>query len=95
MTDEALEDVLTGTTLKIYRLMLKKGNLGIREAQKILHLSSPSVAAYHLSKLERAGILKQEKGQYVVAKVVLRNLIIFRRMLIPKYFFILYSSMRP
>lgn len=87
MTDEAFEDVLRGVSLRVYRLALRKGNLGIREVQRVLHLSSPSVAAYHLSKLERAGLLKQERGRYVVAKVALRNLIVFRRMLIPKYFF--------
>ena len=87
MTDEASEDVLRGVTLKVYRLMLRKGSLGIREVQRALHLSSPSVAAYHLSKLERAGLLKLEKGQYIVANVMLRNLIVFRRILIPKYFF--------
>jgi len=87
MTDEAFEDVLTGVTLKVYRLMLRKGSLGIREVQRALHLSSPSVAAYHLSKLERAGLLKRKRGDYIVAKVILRDLIVFRRILIPKYFF--------
>lgn len=82
------EDVLRGTTLKVYRFMLKQKNpVGIREAQRALALSSPTLATYHLSKLEKAGLVKQELEGYVVDKVVLHNLIRFRRMLIPKYFF--------
>jgi len=82
------EDVLTGKTVKVYRFMLKQKNpVGIREVQRALTLSSPSLAAYHLSKLEKAGLVKQELEGYVVDKVVLHNLIRFRRMLIPKYFF--------
>jgi len=82
------EDVLRGTTLKVYRFMLKQKNpVGIREIQRGLRLSSPSLATYHLSKLEKAGLVKQELEGYVVDKVVLRHMIRFRRMLIPKYFF--------
>jgi hypothetical protein len=68
--------------------MLKQKNpVGIREIQRGLELSSPSLATYHLSKLEKAGLVKQEPEGYVVDKVVLRHMIRFRRMLIPKYFF--------
>jgi len=82
------EEVLKGTTLRVYRFMLKQKNpAGIREVQRGLPLSSPSLAAYHLSKLEKAGLVKQELEGYVIDKVVLHNLIRFRRMLIPKYFF--------
>jgi len=85
-TDE--EDVLKGKALKVYRFMLKQKNpVGIREVQRALTLSSPSLATYHLSKLEKAGLVKQELEGYVVDKVVLHNLIRFRRMLIPKHFF--------
>jgi len=85
-TDE--EDVLKGKALKVYRFMLKQKNpVGIREVQRALTLSSPSLATYHLSKLEKAGLVKQEQEGYVIDKVVLHNLIRFRRMLIPKHFF--------
>ena len=82
------EDVLTGKTVKVYRFMLKQKNpVGIREVQRALAFSSPSLATYHLSKLEKAGLVKPEQEGYVVDKVVLQNFIRFRRMLIPKYFF--------
>lgn len=82
------EDILKGTTLKVYRFTLKQKNpVGIREVQRALALSSPTLAAYHLSKLEKASLIRQEQEGYVVDKVILYNLIRFRRLLIPKYFF--------
>lgn len=85
--DEA-GDVLRGTTLKVYRFVLKSGkSIGVREVQKALELSSPSLAAYHLSKLEEAGLLRQEKGEYAVNKVFLESMIRIRHFLIPKYLF--------
>lgn len=50
-------------------------------------MSSPSLSAYHLSKLEEADLVKRERGEYVVNKVILENMIKIRRMLIPRYFF--------
>ena len=61
--------------------------LGIREIQRALNLSSPSVAQYHLSKLEHVGLLKREAGNYVVNKVVLENCVKISRFLIPRYLF--------
>jgi hypothetical protein len=79
---------LKGTALDIYRLILKtKKPLGIREVQRVLKLSSPSVAHHHLSKLERAGFVKRENGSYVVNRVMLENCIKISRFLIPRYFF--------
>ncbi len=90
MASDEFRDVLRGTTLKVYRLVLRNDRpMGIREVQRILRLSSPSVAAYHLSKLEDAGLLGAKGGGYVVSKVALRNLVLFRRTLIPKHFFYL------
>ena len=88
LTAEENLDLLKGTSLEIYRLLLKNGEpLGIREVQRALNLSSPSVAQYHLNKLERAGLLKREKGSYVVNKVLLENFVKISRFLIPKYLF--------
>jgi len=82
------DEVLKGLTTKVYRFVLKRGEpTGIREVQRGLKLSSPTLASYHLKKLEETGLLKQTMDGYVVDKVFLRNLIRFRRMLIPKYFF--------
>lgn len=81
-------DILRGTTLDTYRLVLKNGKpTGIREVQRELNLSSPSVARYHLLKLEQAGLLKLENGNYVVNKVLLDNSVRINRMIIPRFLF--------
>jgi hypothetical protein len=61
--------------------------IGIRETQRALNLSSPSVAQYHLMKLERIGFVRKEMGDYVVNKVVLDRCIKISHFLIPKYLF--------
>lgn len=79
---------LKGTALDIYRLLLKTQKpLGIREIQRTLNLSSPSVAQYHLAKLENEGLLKREAGNYVVDKVLLDNCIKISRFIVPRYLF--------
>jgi DNA-binding transcriptional ArsR family regulator len=88
MSSEEAEDVLRGLTLKVYHYVLKSGHeTGIREVQRALKLSSPTLAVYHLEKLEQAGLLKKGAIGYVVDKVYVRNLVRLRRLLIPKYFF--------
>ena len=88
MSDIESKDILKGTTLEIYRLLLKTNKpLGIREIQRALNLSSPSQAQYHLNKLEEAGLLKRELGNYVINKVLLENCVRISRFLIPRYFF--------
>ncbi|MFQ6010868.1 MAG: hypothetical protein ACE5KG_01715 [Nitrososphaerales archaeon] len=88
------EDLLKGTSLKIYRLALTNGPIGTRQVQRKLELSSPSVAAHHLTRLERYGLLKSEGGGYMADKVLLREMVRFRHSLVPKYFFwfILFTS---
>ncbi|MEM2999131.1 MAG: winged helix-turn-helix domain-containing protein [Candidatus Bathyarchaeia archaeon] len=86
MSDRESKDILRGTTLEIYRLLLKTNKpLGIREIQRVLNLSSPSQAQYHLNKLEEAGLLKREMGNYVINKVLLENCVRVSRFLIPRY----------
>ncbi len=88
MSDRESENILKGTTLEIYRLVLKTSRpLGIREIQRALNLSSPSQAQYHLTKLEEAGLLKREMGNYVINKVILENCVRISRFLIPRYLF--------
>ena len=50
-------------------------------------MSSSSVATYHLSKLEDAGLLKRQEGGFSVNKFLLENSIKISRFLIPRYFF--------
>src|SRR5579863_5184672 len=52
--------------------MLRQGKaVGVREVQRELGLSSPSVAFHHMEKLVRLGVVEQDKlGDYVIAKKV-------------------------
>jgi DNA-binding Lrp family transcriptional regulator len=82
------DDVLRGLTLKVHKFVLKNNRpIGIREVQRALSLSSPTLALYHMNKLEEAGLVRRELNGYVVDRIVLRNLIRFRRVLIPRNFF--------
>jgi predicted DNA-binding transcriptional regulator len=82
--DESLDADLKGTTYRVYRYMLKRGKpLGISEVQKGLRLSSPSVSQYHIKKLLRLGLIREEEGGYVVDRVVIDNIIRIRRVSIP------------
>ncbi|MCW3983633.1 MAG: winged helix-turn-helix domain-containing protein [Candidatus Bathyarchaeota archaeon] len=91
LPEDESSDVLKGTALDIYRLLLRsRKSLGIREIQRALKLSSPSVAQYHISKLEHAGLLKKESGNYTVDKLILENCVKISRFLIPRY--LLYLS---
>ena len=86
MKDE--HDVLTGNTVRVYRYALKQRKpIGIREVQRALKLSSPTLAAFHLEKLEQAGLLKQTPEGYIVEKLILENYVRFRQLLFPKYLF--------
>jgi len=78
------EPSLKGTTYRVYRFMLKQRNpVGISEVQKSLGLSSPSVSQYHIRKLIRLHLVREEGGGYVVDKVVFENVIRVRRTAIP------------
>ncbi len=88
LSKDELSDLLKGTALDIYRLLLtSRRPLGIREIQRALNLSSPSVVQYPLTKLEHAGLIKREAGNYVINKVILENCIKISRFLIPRYLF--------
>jgi DNA-binding transcriptional ArsR family regulator len=88
LTAEDAKDALRGTTLEIYRFLLKSNKpVGIREVQRALNLSSPSVVAYHFSKLEDAGLVKREKGDYVVSKLILDHSIRISCFIIPRHLF--------
>jgi DNA-binding transcriptional ArsR family regulator len=88
LTDKESTDILKGTALDIYRFMLKTSKpLGIREIQRALNLSSPSVAQYHLLKLEHVGLVKREMGDYVINKVLLESSIKISRFIVPRYLF--------
>lgn len=82
------KDILRGLTLKVYKFILKNDRpVGIREVQRALNLSSPTLALYHMNKLEEAGFIKKELNGYVADRVILENLVRLRRILIPRNFF--------
>lgn len=73
--------------------MLKSNKpIGIREVQRALNLSSPSVAQYHLAKLEQAGLVKKDTGNYVVNRVLLESCVKISRFIVPRYLFYLVFS---
>lgn len=63
---------LRGRTLQAYLFILKSPkSIGVRELQRTLSLSSPSVAYHHLDKLARMGLIeKDDYGEYRVVKSV-------------------------
>lgn len=86
--------MLKGKTLLVYWYLLKRPthSVGIREVQRSLGFSSPSVAAHHLDKLENLGVLtKKFTGEYVLeTEIKVGVLQFFTRMgryLIPRYLF--------
>lgn len=88
MPSNKSQDVLKGLTLRIYRLLLREDKpLSIRAVQRRLGLSSPSLAFYHLNKLEDVGLVRQTPIGYVVDKVLLGDLIRLKRTFIPRFFF--------
>ncbi|MDV3292659.1 MAG: helix-turn-helix domain-containing protein [Nitrososphaerales archaeon] len=83
-TSEIPEAYLKGTTYRVYRYMLKQGRpVGISDVQKALGLSSPSVSQYHIRKLLRLGLIREEQDGYVIDKMVLENVMRIRRISVP------------
>ena len=74
--------------------MLTQGeSVGVREVQRALDMSSPSVASHHLAKLVTMDLVEQlSDNTYNVKQVVkvgiLRNFIEFRGMFLPRYTFV-------
>jgi DNA-binding transcriptional ArsR family regulator len=60
---------IRGNTLKVYLYLLKHGSSELRDIQRGVGLSSPSLASYHLGKLAEAGLATQnEYGVYSVVR---------------------------
>jgi hypothetical protein len=65
-------DALEGKTLNVYSYMVKEGKpVGPREVMRATNLSSPSVAYWHLQKLESLGLLQKDSyGEYAVKEKI-------------------------
>ncbi len=64
--------MLEGKTLNVYSYVVKEGKpVGPREVMRGVNLSSPSVAYWHLQKLEACGLIeKNTYGEYVLREKV-------------------------
>ena len=97
-----LESELKGKTLLVYWYLLQQPThtVGVREVQRSLNFSSPSIAVHHLQKLENLGLIeKKGTGEYVLEEEVKVGILrFFTRMgsfLVPKYLFysVLFTTM--
>lgn len=68
----SVEEQLKGKTLQVYMYMIKKKDpVGVREVQRDLAFSSPSVANYHIEKLVELALISQDEyGRYYVVQKV-------------------------
>jgi predicted DNA-binding transcriptional regulator len=89
-----IESQLKGKTLQVYWYLLGSSSqsAGVREIQRSLRFSSPSVAVHHLQKLQNLGLVtKKGTGEYVLVEEVKVGLLRFftrvGRFLIPRYLF--------
>lgn len=97
-----LESELKGKTLLVYWYLLQQSThtVGVREVQRALSFSSPSIAVHHLQKLQDLGLVeKKGTGEYVLegeVKVgILRFFTHLGRFLVPRYLFysVLFTTM--
>jgi hypothetical protein len=97
-----LESELKGKTLLVYWYLLQQPThtVGVREVQRSLNFSSPSIAVHHLQKLENLGLIeKKGTGEYVLEEEVKVGILrFFMRMgsfLVPRYLFysVLFTTM--
>ncbi len=89
-----IESQLKGKTLQVYWYLLGSSShsAGVREIQRSLRFSSPSVALHHLEKLQGLGLVtKKGTGEYVLEEEVKIGLLRFftrvGRFLVPRYLF--------
>ena len=93
-TDEAIiESELKGKTLIVYMYIIRvnQPSVGVREIQRALGFSSPSVSAYHLNKLKDLGLVESIRGDYSLIRMVkvgvLKQFVTFGGIMLPRYLF--------
>ena len=97
MSEENIESVLKGNTLRVYWFLLQSPNgvVGARETQRALKFSSPALAVYHLDKLTELGLADKTNGEYRLVKAVnvgvLKQFVRFGAFMLPRHF--LYATM--
>lgn len=93
-SETEFEYALRGKDWDVYWLLLKNGHpMSVRQVQKALRFSSPSVAQHHLERLRDLGLVQKQDvgGNYLLATEVkigvLRHFVKLGRLLFPRYFF--------
>ena len=90
-TGKEISKKITGNTLKVYSYLLTNTKpIGVRELQRALGFSSPSIAFHHLSKLIEWGLVDRNKeNKYFVSKPIkigiLKQFVIVFKWFIPRY----------
>ena len=88
---DKLEYKMKGKTWKVYWYMLTHGDaITVRELQRALHFSSPSVSKHHLERLCELKLAKRRRdGRYLLTEKrrvgVLRHFVKVGRLLLPRY----------
>jgi DNA-binding transcriptional ArsR family regulator len=92
--ENELEYALRGKAWKVYWLLLKNGEpVSVREVQRALHFSSPSIANHHLEQLRELGLVQKQEigGHYVLVSEVkigvLKHYVKLGKLLFPRFFF--------
>ncbi len=82
---------LKGNTLRVYIYALKKQKVGVREVQRALLMSNPSLAQYHLNKLRELGLVSEVNGEYEVVREVkvdvMRDFLRLGTLIVPRFVF--------
>jgi hypothetical protein len=90
-TQGMVDAELKGNTLRVYIYALKKRRVGVREVQRALLMSNPSLAQYHLNKLKDLGLVSENNGEYEIAaevKVdVMRDFLRLGTLIVPRFIF--------
>jgi hypothetical protein len=72
-----------------------KQTVGVREVQRALNFSSPTLALYHLDKLKDLGLVSKDSGEYRLIKEVkvdvLKQFLRLGRVFVPR--FALYAAL--
>jgi len=88
-----VDKLLKGRTMSVYALLLSNGEMGVRDVQRALGFSSPSLALHHLTKLSELDLVaKDVDGIYSVKRTVrvgsLSLFIKFGSRLLPRFLFL-------
>ena len=90
-TQGMVEAELRGNTLRVYVYALKKRKVGVREVQRALLMSNPSLAQYHLNKLKDLGLISENNGEYEISNEVkvdvMRDFLRLGTLIVPRFIF--------